>query len=631
MDRDDDESKYTIHVNMNDGFDGCSYFLKVMVGDFAERLRIPAAFSQKVRKETSEDMVLQGPSARQWVVKLWGTNSQLEFGQGWENFVGDHAIESGDFLVFKYVCRSYFKVRIFGKNGCEKKTIVSSENSDKRCSDTATATQLPTASDFEEELNDHTEAKVPHVRKKFKFSSHDFDEKLNDHTEAKVPQEKKKFKFSSHDFDGELNDHTEGRKKIKFSSHGLAIGRRRHKPSHAGRQKETVKSAETERKSCQESNSCHLPCIRRNLGGRNKAIQAAYSFTSTKPFCLVNMAASHVCKRFWLNLPKNSEERLKLPKEMRVVILVNSNCDEWRVRYNWSDYKDIGAFGAGWMQFSVQNNLQRGDICIFERIDKGNNIIKLRVHIFRIAEESNNLEGGISNDGVALPTSHSNKKMKVSREDISTNLPAKVGRPKKGKQGAKHGRPKHGKGGEKHCLPEHGKGGEIHCLPEQGKQGAKHGANQVEEEKNKTNPTSNHLKQTKSKNVPSISDSKAGYRRSVRFSKRCNSVKPGKKELLCLPSSSARDTVVLSDETTPIDDVNGEEEIASVDDVNGEEEITSVDDMNGEEEEDMIVLDCNGEPHAMAPQSDSLNPFIRISSYPKMKSKGEASHLVVAL
>ncbi|XP_057812558.1 B3 domain-containing protein Os11g0197600 isoform X2 [Cryptomeria japonica] len=603
MDRDDDKSKYTIHVNMHDGLDGCSYFLKVMLGDFVERLRIPAAFSQKLRKETSEDMVLQGPSAQQWVVKLWGTNSQLEFRQGWEKFVGDHAIESGDFVVFKYVCRSYFKVRIFEKNGCEKKTIIRSENSDKICSDTATATQLPVASDFEEELNDHTEGKVPQVRKKIKFSAHDFDEELNDHIEAKVPQVRKKFKFSSHDLDEELNDHTEAKvpqvkKKFKFSSHETkkcdsAIGRHRHKQSLAGRQEETVKSADTERKSCQESKSCHLPRRRRDLGGRNKAIQAAYSFTSTKPFCLANMAASHVYKRFWLNLPKNSAERLKLPKEMRVVILVNSNCDKWLVRYNWSDSKGRGAFGAGWMQFSVQNNLQKGDICIFERIDKGNNIIKLRVHIYRIAEESNNSEGGISKDRVAIPTYHSNKKMKVSKEDLRTNLPAKLGRPKRGKQGAKH------------CHPKQGKQGAKHCHPKQGKQGAKHGANQVEEKKNKINPRTNNLKQTESKYVPS----KAGYRRSVRFSKRCNLVKPGKKELLCLPSSSARDTVVLSDETTHVDGVNGEEGITSVDDVNVEEE----------EEDTMIVLDCNGEPHAMAPQSDALNQFMRISLYPKMK------------
>ena len=211
-------------------------------------------------------------------------------------------------------------------------------------------------------------------------------------------------------------------------------------------------------------------------------------------------------------LPKGIEERLKLPKATRVVILVNFDNEEWKVRYNWSDTNHLGSYGAGWKQFCIENNLHSGDICIFERVDKGNSntVIKLRVHIFRV-----NLEGGMSDDGLAKPTSHSNKKMKVSREDLSTNLPAKRGRPRKEKQGAW----------------------------------------ELEDKERKTNSRRDHLKDAESNYVPSISASKCSHdRHSLRVSKRPNLVKLGKKGVLWLPSPFARD------------DVNREKEIISIDD-----------------------------------------------------------------
>ncbi|KAH9309577.1 hypothetical protein KI387_037488, partial [Taxus chinensis] len=105
-------------------YNGCAYFFKIMLGDYAEKLRVPPAFVPKLTIEVGENVVLQGPSGEEWVVKLWGTDKKLEFSHGWENFVHHHGIEFGDFLVFKYICESNFKVRIFGRNGCVKNITV---------------------------------------------------------------------------------------------------------------------------------------------------------------------------------------------------------------------------------------------------------------------------------------------------------------------------------------------------------------------------------------------------------------------------------------------------------------------------------------------------------------------------
>lgn len=105
--------------------------------------RIPPAFVPKLKNETETGniVVLQGPTSENWVVKLCSIGTEMEFGQGWEQFVHHNAIELGDFLVFKYISTSYFKVRIFGRSGCEKNgTVFDAEKNncdlEKRCPDT---------------------------------------------------------------------------------------------------------------------------------------------------------------------------------------------------------------------------------------------------------------------------------------------------------------------------------------------------------------------------------------------------------------------------------------------------------------------------------------------------------------
>ncbi|KAH9298170.1 hypothetical protein KI387_029852, partial [Taxus chinensis] len=83
--------------------------------------RIPPAFVHNLRDKFGKTVVLQGPNGKGWFVRLCGTNTEMDFSQGWENFVHDNIIELGYFLVFKYVCKSYFKVIIFGRSTCQKR------------------------------------------------------------------------------------------------------------------------------------------------------------------------------------------------------------------------------------------------------------------------------------------------------------------------------------------------------------------------------------------------------------------------------------------------------------------------------------------------------------------------------
>ncbi|KAH9309574.1 hypothetical protein KI387_037485, partial [Taxus chinensis] len=367
MDNDNEEYKCGIDNNIRDSSDGCSYFLRVMRKDFTQKLSIPAAFVPKLRKETSKNMVLQGPSAKQWVVKLWDVNTQLEFRQGWEEFVHHHAIEPGDFLIFKYVCRSYFKVRIFGKNGCEK-NITSSENSHKRCRDTTTATQSPIASDSDEEMSDHTTTVA-----------------------------------------GDLPKNS-----------------RQCQPSLVGKKQSTVKFAESEQTSCGKLKPYYASARPPALETEDKkAFQDANSFTSDKPFCLVVMKPSHVYSGFCVNFQTSCQSRLKLPKETREVILVDPNLNQWRVRYIWSRCKGAGSLSAGWRYLAINNNLEVGDTCVFERVDKIRNSIKLKVYIFKAAKNCSPCKNMKSETITETPAGCRRRSLRFARRCNSAKPPKK--------------------------------------------------------------------------------------------------------------------------------------------------------------------------------------------------------------
>ncbi|GAV91355.1 B3 domain-containing protein, partial [Cephalotus follicularis] len=61
-------------------------------------------------------------TGRVWLADVIKIDNKLFFKNGWKEFVEDHHLEFGDFLVFCYEKRSNFFVNIYGRNACEKDT-----------------------------------------------------------------------------------------------------------------------------------------------------------------------------------------------------------------------------------------------------------------------------------------------------------------------------------------------------------------------------------------------------------------------------------------------------------------------------------------------------------------------------
>uniref|UniRef100_A0A0E0JSF7 TF-B3 domain-containing protein n=1 Tax=Oryza punctata TaxID=4537 RepID=A0A0E0JSF7_ORYPU len=95
-------------------------FFKIMVGYFSENMDIPHPFARTITDLTGSNVYLEDAYGLRWRVRLYLHDGALSFGHGWKNFVLDHDISVGEFLVFRQIARSVFTVQIFAISACER-------------------------------------------------------------------------------------------------------------------------------------------------------------------------------------------------------------------------------------------------------------------------------------------------------------------------------------------------------------------------------------------------------------------------------------------------------------------------------------------------------------------------------
>ncbi|XBI67096.1 hypothetical protein VPH35_046514 [Triticum aestivum] len=95
-------------------------FFKVMTGSFSEKLDVPPPFAKNISDLADTNVYLEDAFGLRWRVYVSSRDGRLSFGHGWSNFVLDHAVAVGEFLVFRHITRSVFVVQIFAKSACER-------------------------------------------------------------------------------------------------------------------------------------------------------------------------------------------------------------------------------------------------------------------------------------------------------------------------------------------------------------------------------------------------------------------------------------------------------------------------------------------------------------------------------
>lgn len=95
--------------------------------------KIPDGFLCQMEGRMCGLVSLTGPSGNNWPVWLNKQDNYLFFHHGWPTFVGDHHLECGDLLVFRYEGHLHFTVQVFDKNACEKEAAFHSKCSRNSC------------------------------------------------------------------------------------------------------------------------------------------------------------------------------------------------------------------------------------------------------------------------------------------------------------------------------------------------------------------------------------------------------------------------------------------------------------------------------------------------------------------
>ncbi|XP_020213331.2 B3 domain-containing protein REM19-like [Cajanus cajan] len=111
---------------------------------------------------------------------------------------------------------------------------------------------------------------------------------------------------------------------------------------------------------------------------QTRAREVASSFISINPFFTVFLKPAHVLESY-LAVPDMKGIFEKKEKYVHVKLQLGER--SWNVKLLLSQRFSFGRLSAGWSLFASENELQPGDVCVFELISRDDPVFK--VHVFK--------------------------------------------------------------------------------------------------------------------------------------------------------------------------------------------------------------------------------------------------------
>lgn len=329
---------------------------------------------------------LEGPSGKLWPVSICGPRlSSFGFKTGWRKFAIDHSLAVGDVIVFKKISNDHFVVQIFGKFGLEKAFC---DHSDIKTYHGKRKDRQEAKADCSKELNKKlkTGNLVSNVHNKENVVA------LCSRKLASKPCKKKDAMVKSNSFDMctdgfmVLDEEQRGPARELFpEDKALADATSQHHQSitHSLPSQQIAEGLRVPKKMSEEKvTKLYIVVSQRrpvSQAEKEKALNAAKAFKTNQPAFKKIMMKSNVYKGFWLSFPSSFAAEY-LPSEIQPVTLMNPAGKEWRAKL--LGCRSNPGLSGGWKRFSIDNQLEEGDVCIFELIDR----MKLcfKVHICRV-------------------------------------------------------------------------------------------------------------------------------------------------------------------------------------------------------------------------------------------------------
>ncbi|KAL5547268.1 hypothetical protein UlMin_006955 [Ulmus minor] len=152
-----------------------------------------------------------------------------------------------------------------------------------------------------------------------------------------------------------------------------------------------------------------------------KAPERASAFKSEKPFFAVSMYPSHIRGTCRLHMPYKFAKTYINKNESEIILRV-SNGGSWSVHYITRERpfgSPVAELCDGWKKFVQDNNLEVGDVCIFELIN--GNEISFRVSITQAAGGEHKKLSLVCREATKAVKQHTNVRVKIESGCTSNN------------------------------------------------------------------------------------------------------------------------------------------------------------------------------------------------------------------
>ncbi|OAY81469.1 B3 domain-containing protein, partial [Ananas comosus] len=313
------------------------HFFKFMVGDFAQCMSMPKKFVNHFNGQICEHIDLKPPSGDIWRIGLTKVANEIVLQSGWKDFVDAHRIEENDLLIFKYYESSSFEVLIFDGSGCEKASSFFAKKNDPPVGE---ADEIPLEVINRKEL----------IELRSSGSSSEDDAKPEITTKSlngSKKMSKRILRAGSGSGEKDAGTYVETlvhRKKYRVSPRKYAGP---SKGVNYGVKKDTPERDEHGQMPC---NAPYFSLRSLQLSPSQHKKLTVFLFYLQK------------------NIPR-SFAAAHLPRRCEQIILKRPNQKKKWITSYVSTRQVRGVYGGiygGWKHFVIDNNLQQGDICLFE-------------------------------------------------------------------------------------------------------------------------------------------------------------------------------------------------------------------------------------------------------------------------
>ncbi|XP_065857005.1 B3 domain-containing transcription factor VRN1-like [Euphorbia lathyris] len=382
----------------------CHFFKIILASTIEERKllvqHIPRKFVKEFGDELTDVADLIVPNGRVWKVGLSKERNNIWFDDGWQMFAEHHSICHGHLLVFAYTGFCSFNVFIFDttaseieypcnnegpsfneNGGIRNEVEMQDDNPSEMLLNSITSStsnrslkrKLSDASATKRDSSETHPKSEPELRMKRRSGTGTASMVIQDFEHLGTRNKRLKVEHSVEKTD---IDDNETRKKLRKGKPGnlkldepLADEQKSSKIT--SRSDETESLAECEDKKVEIITSGRFE-LNDATPESARAICAAKKYMPKNPSFMVVLTAANV-RTSKLYVPLRFGKYLK---DVSLIKLQVSDAREWEVIL-YKKYKRCD-FGVGWSTFCRDNNLNEGDVCVFELV-KNKEVLKVSI------------------------------------------------------------------------------------------------------------------------------------------------------------------------------------------------------------------------------------------------------------